>query len=94
MRTLSIDDKTKYSNVTFKLAKNYKIEPDFLEGNCCWTWHRLVAKYELHRAPSYLHVKNRMVSIDEDANKWITECETLRFQIDDTRFSSPMTKMV
>ena len=56
---LSTDQKTKKGNVTFKLVKNCKRKPHFSKRNCCLEWDRLVAKYESHRIPSYLNLKNR-----------------------------------
>ena len=58
-------------------------------------WERLVAKYEPHTAPSYLDRKNisensALVSIDEGPNEWITELESLRAQMNDTKFSAPI----
>ena len=32
------------------------------------------------------------MSIDEDPDEWISELESIRAQIDDTKFSSPMTE--
>ena len=79
---LSIDHKKNDGNVAFKFIKNCKRELDFPEGNNCLAWHRLVAKYEPHKEPSYLNLKNRfensdLVSIDEDPDEWITELASL-----------------
>ena len=71
---MSTDHKTKEGNVTFKVIKNCKREPDFPTGNFHLAWERLVAKYEPHTVPSYLNLKNRfensaLLSIDEDLDE-------------------------
>ena len=74
---LLIDYKTKEGNVAFKLIKDCKRKPRFPEGNCYLAWVRLASKYQ------HLDLKNH--------NEWVTELENLRAQINDTKFSSPIT---
>ena len=82
----------------FKLVMNCKRALEFTEINCHLAWNRFIAKYELDTAPSYLNLNNRfessaLVLIDDDPDEWITELESLRTQIDDIKFLSPMTDM-
>ena len=83
---LSIDHKTSYGKVAFRLVKNSKSK-DYPEGNCKIAGDRLQAKYASKSFPSLLkHRKNfensKLESVDEDPDEWFSKLEWLVVEIE------------
>ncbi len=92
---LSINGNTKAQKVAFSLVKNCKSD-EFPEGNCKLAWDRQVNKYSPKTAPSYVKLKkkftnSKLESSEEDPDKWITELESLRTEMDNINISGKMT---
>ena len=94
---LSINGSTKAGKVAFNLVKNCKTE-DFPEGNCKQAWDRLVNKYSPKTTPSYISLKkdftnSALESPESDPDKWITELESLRAEMDAVNISGKINDM-